>query len=162
MWLQETGDWGIVPDLIMKGPIDLVGPFRIGAVNHHGLFQPSHTICLWWASGKLNRESSGIIQNITGIERPGNYRGAVLWTTNSHHKLTIESPLVVRKVSTELVFTSLHILWDIETLGVSGKEVLRLLSNRAATMEDIMNPNAHRYFSSLKKADAYRQYGSLK
>lgn len=160
MWLQETGDWRIVPDSVKRGSLDLVGPFRIGAVDHHNILQPSHTIALWWASGTLNRASSWVIQTVTGIERPGSIRGAVLWTTNPAHKLTVESPLVVRAVSTELVFTTLHILWDVETLELSQKDVVKLLSNRAAMMEDIMDPSARRYFASLKKADAYRQYGN--
>ena len=161
MWLQEVGSWDIVPDSVMKGTIDLVGPFRVGAVNHHAIFQPSHTVAVWWPSGKLDNSATWILQGVTEIQKPGHTKRAVLWTTNPHHKLTVETPLSVRAVTTETVLTVVHALWHAEKLGLTKKQAVKMLANPRAMLEDILNPSAPRYFESLKKADVYRFYGKV-
>lgn len=158
LWLQEVGDWSIVPGDIMRGETDKLGAISLGAFNHHGVFQGSHTIALWWPPQQFKRPTHHLLEKITGLLRPGSKRGAVVWTTNPNHVVRIEDPLLVDVYPTEEVLGDLHLLHALTEFGISWSEYSILRMNTKAMLEDSLNPHIARYLPSLKKADIYRFY----
>lgn len=157
-WLQEIGSWDIVPDDVMRGEIDRLDVISLGAMNHHGLFEGSHTIAMWWPPHKFTDTVSHLLQSIIGLSRPGRQRSAVLWTTNSKHRLKIEDPLLVQEKTTEDVLADIHLLHHLSEMNISWKSYMLMQMNKKALLEDALNPHVGRYLNSLKKADVYRYY----
>lgn len=159
-WFQEVGPQDIIPEPVLRGVIDVIdSEYVVGGVCRQTPFAKHHTIALWFPkiSNRL-KQYTDILQEITGLSRPGLKDLAVVWTNDPEYVCHTTNIDLISEVDTYFIASRLHLLLEMDIIKATYKDYESLRRNMDTIVSDAFSDTAPRPFKSLKSIDFYRSY----